>query len=174
VFEVPWVLPRAALYDAIEIAPDGDVLQRLKDPAFDPNRKAIVSRELLPADEADKAAAMTAGLGSAVRAASIVRYQSSDVQIETETAAPALLVLNDTKFPGWRAYVNGNHAPIVTANYLFRGVFVPAGKSMVEFRYEPRSFWAGIVVALAAIVALAGLMLYERRRIARGVKAFSA
>jgi hypothetical protein len=174
VFQVPWVLPRAALYDAIEIVPDGDVLQRLKDPAFDPARKAIVSRELLPANEVDRAAAMIAGPGSAVRAASIVRYRSSDVQIETETAAPALLVLNDTEFPGWRAYVNGEQASIVTANYLFRGVFVPAGKNTVEFRYEPRSFWAGVAVALAAIVALAGLMLYERRRIARSVGALSA
>jgi hypothetical protein len=174
VFEVPWTLPRAALYDAIEIVPDGDVPQRLKDPAFDPARKAIVSRELLPANEVDRAAAMIAGPGSAVRAASIVRYRSSDVQIETETAAPALLVLNDTEFPGWRAYVNGEQASIVTANYLFRGVFVPAGKNTVEFRYEPRSFWAGVAVALAAIVALAGLMLYERRRIARSVGALSA
>jgi hypothetical protein len=174
VFEVPWILPRAALYDAIEILPDGDVLQRLKDPAFDPDRKAIVSRELLAPKEAGIASAMTAGSGSAVRAASIVRYRSSDVQIGTETPVPALLVLNDTEFPGWRVYVNGEQASIVTANYLFRGVFVPAGKSTIEFRYEPRSFWAGIAVALAAIVALASLMLYERRRIAKGVRALSA
>ena len=45
VFEVPWVLPRAALYRAIEILPDDAVLTRLKDPAFNPNEKAIVSRE---------------------------------------------------------------------------------------------------------------------------------
>jgi uncharacterized membrane protein YfhO len=75
-----------------------------------------------------------------------------------------LLVLNDSNFPGWQAYVNGRAVPSVIANYLFRGVQVPAGKSTVEFRYEPLSFRAGVGVAAVALLILAGLMFRERRR----------
>jgi len=81
-----------------------------------------------------------------------------------ESAAPAFLVLNDTDYPGWHAFVNGQAAPIVSANYLFRGAFVPAGKSVVEFRYQPRSFEAGVGISLAAMLILAVLVFGERRR----------
>ena len=35
--------------------------------------------------------------------------------------------------------VNGARKPLLHANLLFRGVEVPAGKSTVEFRFEPLS-----------------------------------
>src|SRR5205807_3123678 len=51
VYEVSNKLPRAALFRAIEILPDNAVLARLKDPTFNPDEKAIVSRESLAADQ---------------------------------------------------------------------------------------------------------------------------
>jgi hypothetical protein len=163
VYEVPNVMPRAALFRAIEVVSDDDVLARLKDPAFNANEKAIVSRESLPAD-ASNSRPLVEHSGAPISAARISRYQSQNVLIEAETEAPALLVLNDANYPGWRAYVNGQPAPMVTANYLFRGVFLPAGKSTVEFKYQPRSFQIGAAISFAAFVTLAGLMFRERRR----------
>jgi hypothetical protein len=162
VYEVPKVLPRAALYSAVEILPDSDVLDRLKEPTFDPERRAIVSRESLAPEQIGPVQSLAGS--AALQAASIVQYKSQRVRIEAESAAPALLVLNDSNFPGWRAYVNGEAAAIVNANYLFRGVLVPAGKSVVEFRYEPRSFQAGLALSLAAFVIIALLALRERGR----------
>lgn len=161
VYEVPAVLPRAALYGAAEVLPDDDVLGRLKDPAFDPARTAIVSRESLSAEQAAALKALAAE--TPVRAATITDYKSDRLRIETDSATAALLVLNDSNFPGWRAYLNGQPAPILSANYLFRGVLVPAGKSVVEFRYEPRSFQAGAGLSLAAFIVLAGLVWRARR-----------
>jgi hypothetical protein len=163
IYEVPSVLPRASLYGAIEISPDGEVLARLKDPAFNPFEKAIVSRESLPPDQS-----AFAGLAQSVRtpvsAARIARYESQYVRIEAEAPVPSLLVLNDSNYPGWQAYLDGRPAPTVMTNYLFRGVMVQAGKSVVEFRYEPLSVRAGGGVAFVAFLALAGLVYRERRR----------
>jgi uncharacterized membrane protein YfhO len=50
------------------------------------------------------------------------------------------------------------------ANYLFRGVLVPAGKSTVEFRYQPMSYRAGWAIAALALLVLAGLVFRERRQ----------
>ncbi len=47
IYEVPSVLPRAALYRTIELLPDDGVLARLKDVAFNPRERVIVSRESL-------------------------------------------------------------------------------------------------------------------------------
>lgn len=164
IFEVANPMPRASLFRAVEILPDGDVLARLKDPALNPFEKAIVSRESLADEGAGRLHPLAEAAPAPLSAAQIVRYQSQHVWIEADSAAPALLVLNDANYPGWRAYVNGQPAAMVTANYLFRGVFLGPGKSTVEFKYQPRSFQVGVAISLAAFAVLAGLIFHERRR----------
>jgi hypothetical protein len=162
VYQVPNVLPRAALFRAVEILPDDAVLARLKDPAFNPYEKAVVSRESISAGH--DLATLTGAAPAAPTAARISRYQSQYVAIEAETPAPALLVLNDTNYPGWRAYLNGEPAAMLTVNFLFRGILLPPGKSTVEFRYQPRSFQIGGGISFAALAILALLVTRERRR----------
>jgi hypothetical protein len=151
VHEVSNVLPRAALFRALEVLPDDAVLVRLKDPAFNPYETAVISRESVPAGvDLSPLAAAAPAVPSAAR---ITDYQSQHVIVEAETSAPALLVLNDTSYPGWRAYVNGQPAEMLTANFLFRGVLLQPGKSTVEFKYQPRSFRIGSIVSFAAFVS---------------------
>jgi uncharacterized membrane protein YfhO len=73
-------------------------------------------------------------------------------------------MLNDANYPGWLAYVNGKPTPILDANYLFRGVILPAGRSTVEFVYEPASFRVGALISIAALAALIILALHSRMR----------
>jgi hypothetical protein len=170
IYEVPSVLPRAALYRAIEVLPDGEVLRRLKEATFNPLVAAIVSQESLSAPDQNALRSLSNGASGHAAPATISRYDSQRVSVEAETDVPALLVLNDANYPGWKAYVNGEPAPMVTANYLFRGVFVPAGRSTVEFRYQPASFRAGGAISIAALAILAALMLHawrKRRRVQR-------
>jgi uncharacterized membrane protein YfhO len=55
---------------------------------------------------------------------------------------------------GWNAYVDGKRQPVFPANFLFRGVFLAAGKHRVDFRYEPRSFYWGACLSLLGLVVL--------------------
>jgi uncharacterized membrane protein YfhO len=72
-------------------------------------------------------------------------------------------VLSDQYFPGWRATVDGAPASIVRANYAFRLVEVPRGRSVVEFRYAPASVPIGAAVSGATLVGLAVLLRRTRR-----------
>ena len=157
IYEFPDVLPRAAMFNAAEILPDKDVLDRLKDLAFDPQKLVVLSAESLP----DGGNAVLKSLAATVPAtapisvsASIVSYASQRVLVETQSEAPAILMLNDANYPGWRAFVNGNPAPILQADYLFRGVVVPAGHVTVEFDYAPASFRIGALISLAGLIVL--------------------
>lgn len=73
---------------------------------------------------------------SARKTAWIVSSSPSRITIQAETEAPALLFLSDNYYPGWQARVNGKMRKIYRADYTFRAVVVPKGKSTVEFYYQ--------------------------------------
>jgi uncharacterized membrane protein YfhO len=77
------------------------------------------------------------------------------------------LVLADSYYPGWKAFVDGREEVIRRANLFFRAVQLPAGNHIVEFRYEPRSFTFGLVISAATLVALAvvtAILTFRARR----------
>jgi hypothetical protein len=154
IYELSGTLPRAALFSSAEIVPDLQVLARLKDPAFNPNERVILSAESLPKNEIEAFRAFMGAKPSNSGVARIAAYDSQFVGIETNSPAPAILMLNDTNYPGWRVFVNGKEAFMVQANYLFRGVLVPAGHATVEFRYQPSSFRSGIAISAISLIAL--------------------
>jgi hypothetical protein len=86
--------------------------------------------------------------------AEIVEYSPERVRIRTQSAAPALLVLSDSHYPGWSATVDGQPAALKVVNGLFRGVVMPAGAHEIVFHFEPTSWRQGLWLA-----ALGGLLL---------------
>lgn len=78
------------------------------------------------------------------------------VALLVRARAPSVLVLTDSYYPGWRAWVNGQQTPIYRVNYAFRGLRVPAGESHVVMRYEPASFQVGMFLSLAGLALVAG------------------
>lgn len=86
------------------------------------------------------------------------------VEIEVSSEQPALLLLADAHYPGWRAELDGQPATLYRANVMFRAVAVPAGTSRVAFVFAPE-LWqvAGIAGLLAWALGLA-LFLYVSGR----------
>jgi uncharacterized membrane protein YfhO len=73
-------------------------------------------------------------------------------------------VLADLFYPGWEATIDGVPTAISRANYLFRGVPVPAGKSEVVFEYRPRSVRYGLAVSAVVLTAMVAYAAYDLRR----------
>ncbi len=88
----------------------------------------------------------------------IIDYGLNTVLLEAHDDQPAWLVLADTYFSGWRAYVRPLKAeandeievPIHRANGNFRAIFLPAGSWVVRFYYAPLSFRLGLYVSFLA------------------------
>ena len=55
---------------------------------------------------------------------------------------------------GWNAYVDNKLTPHFRANYVLRGMQVPAGNHTVEFKFEPTSYSTGETVAYASSIIL--------------------
>ena len=165
IYEDPDVLPRAALFSDVEIASDDEAaLGRLVSPTLDVSRTAVISAGGLSAADRAVVQRMHEAAGERVQRARILAYRSQRVDIEANSGHSTLLVLNDSDYPGWKVYVDGQASKWITANYLFRGVFLKPGRHMVRFAYEPASSTGGAAVAGAGLLGLAGLMASKRRR----------
>ncbi|MBI4860755.1 MAG: YfhO family protein [Candidatus Riflebacteria bacterium] len=77
---------------------------------------------------------------------------------------PALLMLADVHYPGWRVDIDGRPGPILRVDGLFRGVELRAGSHDVTFTYGPAAFHLGLVLAGLSLFAL----LWMERRSGRG------
>lgn len=83
----------------------------------------------------------------------MIDYGADRIVCEVEAPTDGYLVLLDSYYPGWKARVDGADAPVLRANYAFRGAAVPAGTHRVEFRYRPTSFYAGLGISLFCLLA---------------------
>ena len=81
-----------------------------------------------------------------------------------EGTRPGVLVLADMWYPGWEATVDGNPAPVLAVDGVFRGVEVGQGAREVVFKYCPASFRIGVVVSLAGLALLLLLAVLYRRK----------
>jgi hypothetical protein len=95
--------------------------------------------------------------------ARIVREIPERIEVATDSAGPAYLVLADTFDPGWTAMVDGRPAPIRPAYVAFRAVFLPPGRHEVTFTYRPAGFLLGLGLSLAALACWLALVVWPGR-----------
>ncbi len=104
-----------------------------------------------------------------LQTAAITDYALNQVVISAELDEPGWLVLADSYFSGWKAYISGppsavgeqeTEVTIHRADGNFRAVYLPAGRWTVRFKYTPMSFKLGVYVSFLAIVVLLMLLAY--------------
>ena len=61
---------------------------------------------------------------------------------------------------GWNAYIDGKLKPHFRANYVLRGMQIPAGNHLVEFKFEPSTYKTGETVALVSSAILLLLLAF--------------
>jgi hypothetical protein len=83
-----------------------------------------------------------------------ISESNNRLQLFVEAKEDNLLVLSDTYFPGWKAYLDGKLVKIFRANYNFRAVSIPPGKHEVKFVYHPLSVKLGVLVTSLGIIGI--------------------
>jgi len=96
--------------------------------------------------------------GESLRVAKLLEYAPHRVTVEAESEHAGWLVITDVHYPGWRATVNGRPAKIAIANYAFRGIPIPAGRSQVVLTFEPDSYRVGLFVGLLSAAMMAAIL----------------
>ena len=95
--------------------------------------------------------------------AEIVFSSDQKVVIEADSSQGGILVLNDSYYPEWHVFVDGEEGEILRGNIAFRAVELGPGSHTVEFVYRPTSILYGLSICIAALLLLLMLFLYNRQ-----------
>lgn len=160
-YRVDETLPRAYIVGKFRTVENpAEALPLLADARFDARAEVIINGNA------------TADASPLLRAsAKIVRYEDSLASVNVTSSDDGILILTDSYYPGWRAYVDGREITILRANHFFRGVPVTRGAHVVEFHYDPLSFKLGLLVSsltLLCILVISGLVYVRAWQSGRG------
>lgn len=102
---------------------------------------------------------------------SLTKYIPDDLTYQYEAASPQFLVFSEVYYPeskGWHVYIDGKRKEgLVRTNYVLRGIEVPAGKHILEMKFEPSSYygsqiWGKIGNLLLILLLLGGIVASVR------------
>jgi hypothetical protein len=164
VYELPDPLPHAAIFHQYTIAEDDRAcLNLLKSEEFAPFEKIVFVKNDAPVELLAQADAGRRTVASSP--ANVTKVDSSSVEIDVPpNSAGSILLLTDTFYPGWRAFVDGREARIIRANYCFRAVVLPAGARHVSFQFDPLTLKLGLCASALALLFLGLWFLQGRTR----------
>ncbi|NWG14864.1 MAG: YfhO family protein [Acidobacteria bacterium] len=92
----------------------------------------------------------------------ITSHKPNRIRLAADVRKHSILVLSEVYYPGWSAWVDGEPAPLLKADYILRGIPLRPGKRTVELRFLPRNFGPGLLVSALALAAMA-LAFYRLR-----------
>ncbi|TXK33869.1 YfhO family protein [Pontibacter qinzhouensis] len=98
----------------------------------------------------------------------LTEYEPNYLKYEASAAEAGFVVFSEIYYAdGWKAFVDGNPVEHVRANYILRAMPVPAGKHVIEFRFEPKSYEVGNAVSLISsfllLIILVSAAIYGTR-----------
>lgn len=185
-FEFTGALPRAQLYSHWQVpAKDPSAVAKLKSESWNTNDLSFLKSigtndfltlETLAARDFDPhktvLLADTASVPATTNAASqnsgtveYTSYAPKEIRLKTQSKTDSVLLLNDKYDPAWQVSVDGKRVDMLRANYIMRGVFVPAGEHTVEFQFKMdiRPLYISLAAEVLA-VGLLGFVTISRRK----------
>lgn len=158
----PYANGNAWFVQDILLAENADDELRLLD-SLDTKKTAVIHRQFkdeLPFQKIERDSAASIDLAS---------YKPDHLVYETSSSSPQLAVFSEVYYPqGWNAYINGEQAEYIRANYVLRAIPVPAGIHKIEFKFEPKVVQTGSTISLVSSILLflliIGGVLFEYKR----------
>ena len=147
-------LPRAWLVNDFRVLDSNSILPTMITQEFHPDREALLEEDPKWGKESFPSA-----LPNKLE---FIHESNNRLQLFIQANENSLLVLSDTYFPGWKAFLDGRKTKIYRANYTFRAIPLNAGTHRVEFVYDPLSFKLGAGVTFLGIIGCLIVGLFPR------------
>lgn len=137
----------------------------------DPTRVAIIRQEDI--EKADRLKWEPAGEGEGFTGSiRLTEYQPNYLKYEYEASEAAIALFSEIYYDkGWSATIDGQEVPYFRANYVLRGMQLPAGEHIVEWRFRAPA-WRSVeaVTLICSLLILGGCALLAFIRIRQELK----
>lgn len=128
-------------------------LRALRDPGFDPRQTVYLPLEA------------QRFIRSTNRGNVTIRHQRRTAhRVDLATSGQGLLVLSQSYYHAWKAYVDGRRVPLLRANHAFQAVEVPDGEHHLKVVYEDRAFLFGAGISGLALLGCCASAIRFRSR----------
>jgi hypothetical protein len=113
----------------------------LKDATIDKSFKDQIAKTSYPVLENEKI--------------TLVSYQPDELLYKYSAKEDKLVVFSEIYYPaGWKCFIDGKESRYFRADWVLRGMVVPAGDHEIKFIFKPASYYFGNKVSLASSVLL--------------------
>jgi hypothetical protein len=96
-----------------------------------------------------------------------MKYEPNLIELSTQASRRSVLVLSETYYPGWKAWLDDQPAQIYPTDVALRGVIVPAGEHRVRMEFRPPILPISLGISLMTAFLLAISAFLYRRRVRR-------
>lgn len=104
-------------------------------------------------------------------------YEPVRVRYKSNTTSDQLAIFSEVYYPhGWEATIDGNPVEHFRANWILRGMIIPAGEHLIEFKFLPKTYIMAsriasvssllIFLLLLAAIGWTGWNFYKKRDVA--------
>lgn len=91
----------------------------------------------------------------------MLSYAPNHISYESNSNVDGLAVFSEVYYnDGWNAYIDGAKVPYARANYIVRALNIPAGKHVIDFKFEPTMYKAGKTIDLMSFLAIIGALVF--------------
>ena len=91
----------------------------------------------------------------------LTEYKPNYLKYNSNATKDGIAIFSEIYYAkGWNAYVDGEIKSHFRANYVLRGMQIPKGNHVVEFKFEPSTYNIGETVSLACSVILLLLLFF--------------
>jgi len=149
--ELKPTLDRAMLVEnALFMKNKGKILSTLSELSFNPYSTVIIEEEDVKRQSMVRNSFSHARKGDV----QILSYLPNRIDLETTSLGSTYLLLNETYYPGWKAFVDDQEIEVRRANYNFKAIGIPKGKHKVSFVFDPVSYKIGTVFSLITLLIM--------------------
>lgn len=82
-------------------------------------------------------------------------YDPEELNYTSENSHNGVAIFSEIFYDkGWNAYIDGELVPHFRANYVLRGLEIPAGTHQIKFKFEPKAFYTADTISLVFSILL--------------------
>jgi hypothetical protein len=148
------------LYKNLEVAPRAEFIKNTASVTHPDGARAVLFdaktvEDPVPVEDDTLLKEKTLSVGTV----EFISYKPAEVVLKTKNNGEGFLILRDTFYQDWHAYVDDKETRIFPSDWIFRGVLVPTGEHTVTFKYLPKQTLTAVKISAVSWLIMLLLIL---------------